>query len=114
MEGHMNNDLNEKLEKLERENLLMKRSAIVIAVIGCVVALLAGQEALAQARAVASSTVSGRWQIVNPTPERAMYIMLLDTATGATWIACSGEGGTQTWCIVEKSFATSKDYSQVP
>jgi hypothetical protein len=38
-----------------------------------------------------SSRAPGRYQVVNPTPEFRARTMLLDTATGDSWIMCSAE-----------------------
>lgn len=49
---------------------------------------------------VASS--AGRWQVVNGTPDMARNIMLLDSVTGQTWIACTGEAGNS-WCYMPRT-----------
>ncbi len=41
---------------------------------------------------------SGRWQVVNGAPEFRNMVMLLDTATGQTWIQCADSQGAQGWC----------------
>jgi len=53
--------------------------------------------------AVVTSGPPGRWQIVNGTPEQAGNIMLLDSATGQTWVICTDEQGTRIWCSLERS-----------
>ncbi len=50
---------------------------------------------------------AGRWQVVNGTPEMTRNIMLLDTATGDTWVVCTLEGGTQGWCFMPRTTAPS-------
>jgi hypothetical protein len=45
----------------------------------------------------------GRFQVVNGTPSMAANIMLLDTATGESWIKCSSEDVGSLWCAVPKS-----------
>jgi hypothetical protein len=62
------------------------------------------------ARGEAKATVqsgSGRYQVVNGTPEMARNIMLLDSATGETWIACIGEGGASNWCHMVRTRVTT-------
>ncbi|WP_310569323.1 hypothetical protein [Gemmatimonas sp.] len=56
---------------------------------------------LQQKMAQLDSTRNGRFVIVNGTPELARNIMLLDTQTGRTWIACTAKdvGSTDSnWC----------------
>ena len=56
-------------------------------------------------RLEAQATQTGRFQVVNGTPAYARNIMLLDTWTGRTWIACETKlTWTQTntnWCAME-------------
>jgi hypothetical protein len=40
----------------------------------------------------------GRWQIVNVASEQSKSTVLLDSATGDTWVACEGEKGSLKWC----------------
>lgn len=40
---------------------------------------------------------SGRYQIVNGTPELSKNIMLLDTQTGRSWVSCTVDG-QDAWC----------------
>ena len=63
-----------------------------------------GTSQSAPPRAIVQSGGNGRFQIVNPTPERAMNIMLLDTVTGKTWQMCGGNAGAvSSWCLMERS-----------
>lgn len=55
---------------------------------------------------------TGRYQVVNPTPDRAMHIMLVDTQTGQTWMICMVEGESQ-WCPMRKSTAPGVDKARV-
>lgn len=43
-----------------------------------------------------------RYKIVNPLPGAALNIMLLDSATGDTWVSCVDSKGITMWCVVEK------------
>ena len=49
------------------------------------------------------TVTQGRWTIVNGTPEQARNIMLLDTATGETWVVCESADGSTGWCRLERS-----------
>jgi hypothetical protein len=60
-----------------------------------------------QQKTVTTRAEVGRYQVVNPTPDRRYNTMLLDTATGHTWITCNILGddgkpisGTESngWC----------------
>ncbi len=51
---------------------------------------------VAPAQAANPQPVVGRYQIVNPTA-LARTVMLLDTATGNSWLACVDEKGIS-WC----------------
>ena len=53
-------------------------------------------------RVVAQSGGNGRYQIVNGTPEMARNIMLLDTATGKTWVYCGDSDKVGAWCPMER------------
>jgi hypothetical protein len=64
----------------------------------------AGAQAPTQVVRAASA---GRWTIVNGTPEFAMNIMLLDTATGDVWLKCSQEDGTNVWCKMPRTDGTA-------
>jgi hypothetical protein len=58
---------------------------------------------------VVRASSSGRWTIVNGTPELTRNIMLLDTVTGETWVTCSDTTGTRYWCkIIRTNMPTSK------
>jgi len=61
-----------------------------------------------QSHPVVSSTSSGRYQVVNGTPELSKNIMLLDTATGRSWILCRDESKSDLWCTLEVSEASDK------
>ncbi len=63
---------------------------------------------------VVRSSSTGRWAIVNPTPEFSSNIMLLDTATGETWNICSGKGGVTYWCYVLRTSAPTGPLGQTP
>ena len=49
------------------------------------------------------TATAGRWQVVNGRPESAGTIMLLDTATGNTWVLCGGADAGDQWCRMPKS-----------
>jgi len=49
---------------------------------------------------------TGRYQIVNGTPQYAKNIMLLDSLTGESWVVCEGTGGETTWCKITRSEAS--------
>lgn len=55
-------------------------------------------EQLEQAKKSRLALVTGRYQVVNPTPQMARNIMLLDTWTGTTLINCVGTHGVSGWC----------------
>lgn len=48
------------------------------------------------------ASIAGRWQVVNGTPDMARNIMLLDSVTGQTWIACTSEDGNS-WCYMPRT-----------
>ncbi|EPX59094.1 hypothetical protein D187_003471 [Cystobacter fuscus DSM 2262] len=52
--------------------------------------------------------------MVNPTPDMTRNTMLLDTATGDSWVLCIVDGGSKGWCPLPKgSFpAMSEEKSQ--
>lgn len=60
------------------------------------------------ARLAHMSSLAGRFQVVNPTPALARNVMLLDTWTGATSMACVGEGGVSGWCQMPSWDAAAK------
>lgn len=66
-------------------------------------ALLFATPALAQ-----KAGPPGRYVVVNPTPEFSRNIMLLDTATGKTWIACTSSDGDLNWCAMTRSESGTK------
>jgi hypothetical protein len=51
------------------------------------------------------SVAAGRWQVVNGAPEFRGMVMLLDTATGQTWISCVDTEGSNGWCRMFRSDA---------
>jgi hypothetical protein len=55
----------------------------------------------------AQAAVTGRYQVVNGTPEIARNIMLLDTVTGDSWILCVGVNDETTWCKIPRSDGTA-------
>jgi len=61
---------------------------------------------------VVRASAPGRWTIVNGTPGFAKNIMLLDTATGDTWVKCEDSEGVDMWCSVARTnFTTGKGAS---
>jgi hypothetical protein len=83
---------------------------------------------------VVKSEGLGRFQIVNGTPEFAKNIMLIDTQTGDSWIACAGSseaalvikasgekdgtyqvpaGTDSRWCYIPKDYKTGEDYNHL-
>ncbi|SRR5258708_4171790 len=52
--------------------------------------------------AAAAEPAGGRWQIVNPSPPMMRTIMLLDTATGQTWISCETKEAGTAWCDMHR------------
>ena len=79
---------------------------IQIGTIGILLALLlvivVALQAQTRAPIPAPVTITnGRWQVVNGRPEAANTIMLLDTATGTSWILCEDkakDGPGDSWC----------------
>lgn len=55
----------------------------------------------------------GRWQITNPTPDRTVNIMLLDSQTGDTWVTCRGDG-SQMWCRKPRTESTTIKQGEGP
>jgi hypothetical protein len=84
----------------------MRKQTFVIGMLVVTIALLL------VARPNASQTTqahTGRWQIVNGTPQLSENIMLLDTETGNSWITCNlpspdsiSEVSTG-WCALTKT-----------
>jgi hypothetical protein len=61
--------------------------------------LMAQTRSGAQTAQPAAPNETGRFQIVNGTPEMAHNIMLLDTWTGRTWMTChDSSSGNDGWC----------------
>lgn len=85
------------------------KSVIIWACI--VVGLLIGFGAGSLGRPVegvqAQSGQPGRYQIINGTPAMAQNIMLLDTATGQSWITCNNEKGGTGWCLLFRTNVSS-------
>lgn len=46
---------------------------------------------------------TGRFQIVNGTPQLSKNIMLIDTWTGETWQICTNKEGEDLWCKMSRS-----------
>jgi hypothetical protein len=67
---------------------------------------VAAIDAMVAAKRAADLAI-GRWTIVNGTPDMARHIMLLDTATGDSWIVCDSEDGATGWCRLERGDSTS-------
>lgn len=82
----------------------MKDLLIGIAIGGLVVGVAYAQQKPAELPAPANV---GRYQIVNGTPEFAANIMLLDTATGDSWVKCSSDEIGNLWCRMPKSDGTT-------
>jgi len=51
------------------------------------------------------TVTAGRWQVVNGAPEFRGMVMLLDTATGDTWISCVDDDKANGWCKMFRSSA---------
>lgn len=51
---------------------------------------------------------TGRYQIMNGTPELTRNIMLLDTWTGDTWIICGNKDGPTGWCVMDRDYEQAK------
>jgi hypothetical protein len=83
----------------------------VLYVAGLGLAFLAGGVTLKRADAAPPpaavvSSAGGRFQVVNGTPDQARNIMLLDSTTGDTWVACA-DAETRGWCRLLRSNATA-------
>ena len=82
--------------------------AIWIAVFLLAVALPAGAQR-ARIQQVPPADL-GRYRVVNPNPEFARSLYLLDTWTGASWIACSDGGQADSnlnWCRLNEPLSPS-------
>ncbi len=88
----------------------MKRMAKICATL-IVVTLLAVVVSLhAQGKPAAQGSLSGvsgngRWQVVNGSPTALRTVMLLDTATGDTWIFCASTDKVDGWCRMTRNDA---------
>jgi hypothetical protein len=71
-----------------------------LAVMFHMISSAAGAQATPQ---VVRSNATGRWTIVNGTPGFAQNIMLLDTATGDSWVKCQNSEGVSMWCVVART-----------
>lgn len=83
----------------------MYRRMAVVAIVGALLAATLRAQTPKSVPAAIPAPVSlsaGRWQVVNGTPENRNTIMLLDTATGATFILCNERPSTLepagAWC----------------
>lgn len=72
------------------------RIVVLAMAVGLVAANANAQDKPSTARQI--QTQGGRWQIINPTPELARHIMLLDTITGESWVMCRGPNNEAGWC----------------
>ncbi len=79
--------------------------------LGLGLAFLAGAFLIRRAEAAPGAAVaagpSGRWQVVNGTPDQTQNIMLLDSTTGDTWVTCNGQDGDRVWCYVPRTQGTA-------
>lgn len=79
----------------------MRKFALVVGL-----CLASGAWAQEKSKAPAQvQTSGGRWQVVNPTPEMARNIMLLDSQTGETYVMCIDADGASGWCLMQRSRA---------
>jgi hypothetical protein len=87
----------------------MNRNTILGVVVGSGLVSLAAfaQRVSAPVPIGPAPPVVGRWQIINPVPSAARFTMLLDTATGNTWVACADGANEQRWCAVERTNSPS-------
>ena len=74
---------------------------IVFVAVGAISVVLLLSAVFGARAAGPTPTVVSRWQVVNPTPTFQGNTMLLDSATGQTWITCVGAGVTG-WCDMER------------
>jgi hypothetical protein len=61
-----------------------------------------GQFVAPAGAAIGTIPTTGRFQVVDPTPDIVRNVTLLDTATGETWLLCNGKDGT-VWCVVPRT-----------
>lgn len=50
----------------------------------------------------------GRFLVVNPTPDLARNVMLLDSATGTTWVGCGKAGEISAWCPMTRGSSVDR------
>jgi hypothetical protein len=91
----------------------MTKRTVAFLAAAALVAVGAALPALGQSRSVAQS-VGGRYQVVNGTPDMARNIMLLDTATGNTWILCGDPQGVSQWCQMDRSRSPGVEPRKAP
>jgi len=72
------------------------RNRVVTAVV--VVAMAVGLGLAFAGKGTAARGADGTWVIVNPTPEVARNIMLLNTRTGQAWQTCIDDTHELKWC----------------
>jgi len=77
---------------------------IVVTLLAVVISLQAQGKPAAQA-SLSGVSASGRWQVVNGSPTALRTVMLLDTATGDTWIFCASADKVDGWCRMSRSDA---------
>lgn len=90
---------------------MTKRTVALLAGATALIAVGSGWPALAESRSVVQST-GGRYQIVNGTPEMTRNIMLLDTATGNSWIICGDKDGVSHWCEMDRGHSSPGPHPQ--
>lgn len=83
---------------------IVRQPIAILAVLatGCATPASDASASPVQAGQPTATTRIGRFQVVNPTPEFAKNVMLLDTESGRTWILCTtSDTATATdsnWC----------------
>jgi hypothetical protein len=99
-----NLDSQAQRDRLKWRTRMTKQTVIFSILVGVIACLAMAQPNATQTKTTNNPKAeSGRWQIVNGTPEQASNIMLLDTQTGDSWITCfSSDGGTM-WCLILKT-----------
>jgi hypothetical protein len=70
---------------------------MLVMLLGCAF-VIAQTRSGGQATQLSPPQDTGRFQIVDGTPEYAMNIMLIDTWTGNSWQTCRDSNGTDGWC----------------